>query len=85
MLMQAQIFEKRKTYPDGIIAKDKLPDSKISPAYFDKVTFHKLVETVKSIAKVKVSDEDLNKVEHFHDIRNTVYHQGKKTIPSTRL
>ncbi|MEO7839713.1 MAG: hypothetical protein ABIU06_10210 [Anaerolineales bacterium] len=75
-------YEKREASAKGMLVKDAIPDSKITTANFDKISFHNLIKTVKLIAGAKVTDEELKNAEHYHGIRNIVYHEGRKTIPS---
>lgn len=77
-------YEKREASAKGVVGKDTIPDSKITAANFDKITFHNLIETVKLIANSRVSDEELRNAEHYHGIRNIIYHEGRKTIPSVQ-
>lgn len=73
--------DKREASAKGMIAKDAIPDLRITAANFDKISFHNLVETAKMIAKSKVTDEEFKNVEHYHGIRNIIYHEGRKTVP----
>lgn len=75
-------YPEREASAKGVVAKDAISDSKISAVNFEKITFHNLLETVKLAAKSKVTDGELRSAEHYHGIRNIIYHEGRKTIPS---
>ena len=77
-------YEKREASAKGMVGKDTISDSKITAANFDKITFHNLIETVKLIARSKVTDAELKHAEHYHGIRNIIYHEGRKTVPSVQ-
>ena len=73
---------KRDESIKGLVRKDTIPNSGITAVNFEKIKFHKLLETVKAAAQSKVTDEQLKNVGHYHAIRNIIYHEGRKTIPS---
>ena len=75
-------YSERESSAKGMIGKDSIPDSKITAVNFEKITFHNLLETVKLAAKSKVTDEELKNADHYHGVRNIIYHEGRKTIPS---
>jgi hypothetical protein len=75
-------FKKREDVAKRVIEKDVIADTKISLSIFDEISFHKLVEVVKQIANQTVSDNDLEKAEYYHSIRNKIYHQGDGIVPT---
>ena len=74
-------YGKREESVKGLVRKDTIPNSGITAVNFEKIKFHKLLETVKMAAQSKITDEQLKNVEHYHAIRNIIYHEGRKTIP----
>lgn len=77
-------YPERESSAKGMVGKDMIPDSKITAVNFDKITFHNLLVTVQRVVTSKVTDEELQKAEHYHGIRNIIYHEGRKTIPSAQ-
>src|SRR5688572_20490916 len=56
-------YEKRDESVKGLIRKDTIPSSGITTVNFEKIKFHKLLETVKIAAQSKITDEQLKNVE----------------------
>lgn len=77
-------YPEREASAKGLIEKDKISESKISAVNFEKIKFHELLEKVRLIVKSKVTDDELKNAEHYHGIRNIIYHEGRKTFPSTQ-
>ena len=46
--------------------------------------FNTLIETMKKLELDQISDEDLDKIKYYHDIRNKLYHQGDGVIPTEK-
>jgi hypothetical protein len=75
-------YTKRDKIAKGTIEKTNIQRDEITLSGFDELAFHKLSEAVKQIAGEKVSKDDLQRVEYFHNIRNKIYHLGDGIVPT---
>ena len=75
-------FKRREAAAKGTVEKDELLQQKTTISAFDELSFHNLVEGVMQVAESDVNEKDLEKVEHFHGIRNKIYHLGDGVVPT---
>jgi hypothetical protein len=86
-LLKAYVLDSNLEYKNknestkGIIKKDSLPNS-INTLNFGKIRFHNLVEATRETAYLRITDNEFKSVENFHEIRNIIYHEARKTFPS---
>jgi hypothetical protein len=64
------------------VNKKDILGEKFTLASFDELSFHKLVEAVGKVAEPSIDENTLKEVEHYHSIRNKIYHLGEGIIPA---
>lgn len=75
-------YAKRDKIAKGTVEKATIQRDEITLSGFDELAFHKLTDAVNQIAGEKVNNDDLKKVEYFHNIRNKIYHLGDGIVPN---
>src|SRR6266498_4182968 len=75
-------FKKREEAAKGTVDKATIAGDKLTLASFDELSFHKLVEAVRQVAESEVNENDLKESEHYHNIRNKIYHLGEGIVPA---
>ncbi len=78
-------FKERERIVKGIVdknSKNSIVEEKTTLTNLDSLNFHTLVEAVKQVDEPKINEKDLRRTEHYHNIRNKIYHQGEGIIPA---
>ena len=78
------LFKTFLTLPDGVIQFQTKRNERLQAA---EGNFHELLRAVKDSSLKKASKFNFAHIEHFHDLRNTLYHQGNRvtTVPMDQL
>lgn len=78
------LFKTFLTLPDGVIQFQIKRNERLQAA---EGNFHELLRAVQNSNPKKASEFNFAHIEHFHDLRNTLYHQGNRvtTVPTNQL
>jgi hypothetical protein len=78
------LFKTFLTLPDGVVQFQTKRNERLQAA---EGNFHELLRAVKDSNPKKASKFNFAHIDHFHDLRNTLYHQGNRvtTVPTGQL